>query len=106
MFIFYLHGVWIRIVLPVRIRIRDYHCKHWIEQKLYFAVQGFADSELDSEISSLFSYGREVPNLHLMSPLEYAAMLKQVSLLLTYVPRAYLDFDSLFKEVSVPATER
>jgi hypothetical protein len=48
-------------------------------------VQGFADSELDSEISSLFSYGREVPNLHLMSPLEYAAMLKQVSLLLICV---------------------
>jgi hypothetical protein len=48
-------------------------------------VQGFADSELDSEISSLFSYGREVPNLHLMSPLGYAAMLKQVSLLLTCV---------------------
>ena len=47
-------------------------------------LQGFADSELDSEISSLFSYGREVPNLHLMSPLEYAAMLKQVNILLQY----------------------
>jgi hypothetical protein len=45
---------------------------------MYNISQGFADSELDSEISSLFSYGREVPNLHLMSPLEYAAMLKQV----------------------------
>ncbi len=32
-----------------------------------------------------------------MSPLEYAAMLKQVSLLLTYVPRAYLDLDSFFQ---------
>jgi len=36
------------------------------------------ESELDSEISSLFSYEqRDVKNLHLMSPLEYAAMLKQ-----------------------------
>ncbi len=49
---------------------------------MYNISQGFADSELDSEISSLFSYGREVPNLHLMSPLEYAAMLKQVPQLL------------------------
>ena len=56
-------------------------------------VQGL-ESELDSEISSLFSYDRDVTklhresdvtkrhrdvtNLHLMSPLEYAAMLKQV----------------------------
>ena len=39
------------------------------------------DSELDSEISSLFSYNedpRRIKNLHLVSPLEYAALLKQV----------------------------
>ena len=49
------------------------------------ATQGYsdalADNELDSEISSLFGggEGREarLGNLHLMSPLEYAAMLKQ-----------------------------
>lgn len=39
------------------------------------------ESELDSEISSLFSYNdhpqRGVKNLHLVSPLEYAALLKQ-----------------------------
>ena len=47
--------------------------------------EGLADNELDSEISSLFGpagegAGREgsrLQNLHLMSPLEYAAMLKQ-----------------------------
>ena len=36
------------------------------------------DSDLDSEVSSLLSYDREVNNLHLVSPLEYAALLKQV----------------------------
>ena len=40
-----------------------------------------ADNELDSEISSLFGGGdgreAKLQNLHLMSPLEYAAMLKQ-----------------------------
>ncbi|XP_023338915.1 uncharacterized protein LOC111709480 [Eurytemora carolleeae] len=35
------------------------------------------ESEIDSELSSLFSYDRDIKNLHLISPLEYAAMLKQ-----------------------------
>jgi len=43
--------------------------------------EGLADNELDSEISSLFGGGdsreAKLQNLHLMSPLEYAAMLKQ-----------------------------
>ena len=44
--------------------------------------EGLADNELDSEISSLFGGagdGRDarLQNLHLMSPLEYAAVLKQ-----------------------------
>ena len=45
--------------------------------------EGLADNELDSEISSLFGPGEggregsRLQNLHLMSPLEYAAMLKQ-----------------------------
>ena len=44
--------------------------------------EGLADNELDSEISSLFGAGDvrgdpRLQNLHLMSPLEYAAMLKQ-----------------------------
>ena len=43
--------------------------------------EGLADNELDSEISSLFGAGdgrdARLQNLHLMSPLEYAAMLKQ-----------------------------
>ena len=50
--------------------------------------EGLADNELDSEISSLFGptggtgegggrEGSRLQNLHLMSPLEYAAMLKQ-----------------------------
>ena len=42
---------------------------------------GLADNELDSEVSSLFGGGdnreAKLQNLHLMSPLEYAAMLKQ-----------------------------
>ena len=53
-----------------------------------FVLQGL-DSDLDSEVSSLMSYDHElkthlmsydheVKNLHLISPLEYAAMLKQV----------------------------
>ena len=46
-------------------------------RRIVFSVQGL-DSDLDSEVSSLLSYGREVKNLHLISPLEYAAMLKQV----------------------------
>ena len=40
-------------------------------------MQGM-ESEIDSELSSLFSYDRDIKNLHLISPLEYAAMLKQV----------------------------
>jgi len=42
---------------------------------------GLADSELDSEVSTLFEArqqpGAQLKNIHLMSPLEYAAMLKQ-----------------------------
>ena len=39
-----------------------------------------ADNELDSEISSLFGADREarLQNLHLLSPMEYSAAMKQV----------------------------
>ena len=46
-----------------------------------YSESNLADNELDSEISSLFGAGesreQRLQNLHLMSPLEYAAMLKQ-----------------------------
>jgi hypothetical protein len=59
-------------------------------------------------ISKKFLFWQRKENQpHLMSPLEYATMLKQVSLLLTCVSvRAYWDLDSHFKVVSVPAMER
>ena len=44
---------------------------------IVIVMQGM-ESEIDSELSSLFSYDRDIKNLHLISPLEYAAMLKQV----------------------------
>ena len=52
------------------------------EAGLYTETGSLADNELDSEISSLFGAGdreREgrLQNLHLMSPLEYSAAMKQ-----------------------------
>ena len=57
--------------------------RHKLTVTLYQGYsEGLADNELDSEISSLFGpgdgrEGSRLQNLHLMSPLEYAAMLKQ-----------------------------
>jgi len=61
----------------------DVHSDQFNSQATQGYSEGLADNELDSEISSLFGPndggrdGSRLQNLHLMSPLEYAAMLKQ-----------------------------
>ena len=77
---------------------------------IVIVMQGM-ESEIDSELSSLFSYDRDIKNLHLISPLEYAAMLKQVGAGVRtpassdiYINLKYTSYKGYILTCSTPAT--